>query len=389
MLFLTDDWLADVATDYVGKCIIIAVALTLIERSLLDERPAFWIVAGRRGGGKTTTLKMLIQAVTGIAASAAAWSSDDEERRKAVFSYFLAGIPYILWDNIPRGLQIACPHIERSCTTAIYTDRKLGFSETLATSASTIHLFTGNNIAPKGDLASRSLSVWLDADVLNPENRTFKHPDPVRWTDDNRARILAALYTLLLGNPTLDEPRDAQMKTRFKMWWRVVGSAVEHASGSCAANPGVEWEHLEKDELKAKAKPMAVAFENIFASQEEEEEEGETLGHALSIMRKYLLAVTMSFTSRDVVEFLNKEDHPVGNRADVASLRLFFYPPGTSGAAAEKNTIAYKLRSHVGDTVLYEGEPITLKKRDKKSHKSGAEFYVSTSTKGEDGEDKQ
>ena len=40
MDFLCDEWLVDVATDYTGKCTIIAAALTLIERSLLPDRPA-------------------------------------------------------------------------------------------------------------------------------------------------------------------------------------------------------------------------------------------------------------------------------------------------------------------------------------------------------------
>ena len=38
LAFLTDTWLVDVATDFVGKCIFIAAALTLIERSLLPDR---------------------------------------------------------------------------------------------------------------------------------------------------------------------------------------------------------------------------------------------------------------------------------------------------------------------------------------------------------------
>src|SRR5215813_3799075 len=59
MKFLCDDWLCDVATDYTGKCTLIAAALSMIERSLLDQRPVFFITAGRRGGGKTTTLTML------------------------------------------------------------------------------------------------------------------------------------------------------------------------------------------------------------------------------------------------------------------------------------------------------------------------------------------
>jgi hypothetical protein len=190
MRFLTEDWLCDVATDYAGKCTLIAAALTIIERSLLPDRPCFFVTAGRRGGGKTTTLAMLITAVTGVRPCAAAWSTNEEERRKALLSYFLDGAAYILWDNIPRGCQISCPHIEKSSTAAYYSDRKLGVSETVATSASTIHLFTGNNIAPKGDLASRSLQTRLDVKRTDPENRPFRHPDPIGWTINNRAEIL-------------------------------------------------------------------------------------------------------------------------------------------------------------------------------------------------------
>jgi hypothetical protein len=46
--------LADVATTYVGKCVIVAVALTIMERSLLPDRPTCLFDAGRRGSGKGT-----------------------------------------------------------------------------------------------------------------------------------------------------------------------------------------------------------------------------------------------------------------------------------------------------------------------------------------------
>jgi hypothetical protein len=230
MRFLCDDWLCDVAADYTGKCIQIAYALTLIERALLPERPTFSVTAGKSGGGKTTLFKMLIMAVTGQQAAAAAWSTDENERRKALLSYLLAGVPYILWDNIPRGTQISCPHIERSCTAAYYSDRLLGVTETVIAAASAIHSFTGNNTVPVGDLATRDLHTRLTVDRPDPENREFKHPDPIGWTKRNRAEILAALYTILLGNPMLKQPRDAPGRTRFKDWYRLVGSAVEHAA---------------------------------------------------------------------------------------------------------------------------------------------------------------
>jgi hypothetical protein len=299
MQFLCDKWLVDVAADHTGKCTTIAAALTLIERSLLDQRPAFFVTAGRRGNGKTTTLIMLILAVTGLMPAAAAWSSNEEERRKALLAYFMYGLAYILWDNIPRGTQIGCPHIERSCTAAYYADRKLGVSEMVATAASTIHFFTGNNVGVKGDLASRSLHIRLDVDRVDPENRAFKHPDPIGWTENHRAEILAALYTILLGNPTLQQPRNAPMKTRFKIWWRLVGSAVENAA------------QLVGQELD---------FRKLFIEQEEDDEDSATLADVLEVLVKKW---PDQFTASDAVEMVNT---PEPNE-DEQTLREFLLPP--------------------------------------------------------------
>jgi hypothetical protein len=91
MKFLCGEWLVDVTTSAVGKATIIALALTLIERIMLTNRPCFSITAGRRGTGKTTLIMMLIRAVTGVTATAAAWSPNEEERRKAIMSYLVRG----------------------------------------------------------------------------------------------------------------------------------------------------------------------------------------------------------------------------------------------------------------------------------------------------------
>ena len=193
--YLTDVWLCDVAATYAGKCILIAAVLTIIERALLGERPAFFVTAGQRGGGKTTTIQMLFLAATGYRAPAAAWSPQEEERRKCLFSYLAAGVPAVVWDNIPRGSIISCPSIEKSLTAATYSDRVLGQTGTRTVPATTVNFFTGNNIAPRGDLSSRSLQVRLAVDRPDPENRSFTHADPIAWTIAHRGNILRALYT--------------------------------------------------------------------------------------------------------------------------------------------------------------------------------------------------
>jgi hypothetical protein len=370
MQFLTDEWLTDVATDYSGKCALVAAALTLIERSLLDQRPVFFVSAGQRGSGKTTVLTMLIEAIIGIAPAAAAWSSNEEERRKAVFSYFSYGLTYILWDNIPRGTQIGCPHIEKSCTAAYYSDRKLGVSEIQCVAASTIHLFTGNNIAPKGDLASRSLQVRLDVDRVDPENRNFKHPDPIGWTRANRGEILQALYTILLGNPTLDLPRDAPMKTRFKMWYRLVGSAVEYAAKSMA------WIDPDTDHLP----DQVLEFTTLFLDQEADDEDATSLAEVLDALdaimaeRSTALGRTVqAFKAADLVEILNA----MSINANALAVRGFLFPNQPSGAPVTAKAVTKRLKAHVGEPVRSRTRTLLLKSYMDK-HDEVIKFHVAT-----------
>ena len=111
-----------------GKAVIVAAALTMIERSLL--RTAVLLLhrrAARRRQDHGDP--MLIMAVTGHPAGGVGMVVKRGRAAQGADGHFLYGMPYILWDNIPRGSQISCPHIERSCTSAYYSDRKLGVTE--------------------------------------------------------------------------------------------------------------------------------------------------------------------------------------------------------------------------------------------------------------------
>jgi hypothetical protein len=346
MEFLCDEWLCDAKTDFAGKCTVIVAALTMIDRSLLDQRPCFFVTAGRRGGGKTTLLTMLIMAVTGIMPATAAWSSNEEERRKALLAYFLAGVTYILWDNIPRGTQISCPHIEKSCTASYYADRKLGVSEAVCTAAATIHLFNGNNVGPKGDLASRSLNIRIDVDRADPENREFKHPDPIGWTEKNRVEIMAAFYTILLGNPRLKKPQDAPGRTRFKMWWRLVGSAVENA---------------------AKQVGREIDFHKLLIEQEKDDEESASLADVLEILLKRWEG--RKFMASAVAGMINDR-----NRGeDGQTLRDFLMEGADAGHVFTSKVIGRRLFKHV-DGPVYSGER-TIVLRSEVDKSSNARIY--------------
>ena len=224
--FLIDHWLVDVTADYTGKCILVACALTVIERLLLPERPEFFVTAGMRDGGKTTTLNMVSLAVLGQCGRR---PPGRQTRRSDVLAggHCVAGL-----DNITKGTALACPHIEKSLTAETFADRMLGEPRSATPSASTVQAFTGNNYRAEGRFTSRSLQVRLPVSRPDPENRDFVHPDPIGWTLANRGKILAALFTILLGNPRRQQPANERTPapTRFKPWWEMVGSAVEHAA---------------------------------------------------------------------------------------------------------------------------------------------------------------
>ena len=229
LTFLYDEWLVDVALDSVGKAVAIMLAMTLIERTLLPERPAFFITAAQRGGGKTTLANMITLAVLARRASAAGWSHNAEERKKALFSYFRQGVACLVWDNISRGSAISCPHIEAALTATEISDRVLGVSQVETVSSTTVPIFTGNSITARGDLASRSMKLALTVDRPDPENRSFTHADPLAWTEANRGKIVRALYTLLIAG-AVNRPSHQEPKTRFKVWWRIVGWSMEYAA---------------------------------------------------------------------------------------------------------------------------------------------------------------
>jgi hypothetical protein len=214
----------------VGKTVVIMLAMTLIERPVLPERPAFFVTAGQRGGGKTTLINMQTIAALGRRAAAAAWSCNHEERRKSLFAYLRQGVACLVWDNIARGSSISCPNVEAALTAAEISDRILGVSTIDTVPSTTVQIFTGNSIAPRGDMASRTLMMALNVDRPDPENRSFAHADPLAWTQINRPRIVRALYTLLIAG-ALSRPSEQEAKTRFKTWWRLVGWPMEYAAG--------------------------------------------------------------------------------------------------------------------------------------------------------------
>jgi hypothetical protein len=227
--FLLEDFLADTLTDIPGRLIAVGKGLTMIQRNLLPARPGFLNSSPSRGAGKTTLEHLVAMAVFGRMATAAPWSESLEERRKAFMSYLLRGVAAITFDNLPDGLELDCPVLAEILTAYHHTDRILGVSRDATVLATAVLGLNGINIRPRGATASRLLVTQLLSDSPRPENRKVARIDPVGWTLANRAKVLKALYTVLIYG--CQNRLDGEVPlTRFKVWWRLVGWPVELAA---------------------------------------------------------------------------------------------------------------------------------------------------------------
>jgi hypothetical protein len=292
--------LVDVLTDMPGKLVTISVALTKLERLLLEIRPAFLISAGLRGGGKTTLCHMLSMAIHGRMASAASWSTDQEERRKSLFSHFRQGVADLVWDNIANGTEISCPEVEESLTSPTIQDRILGVSQGAIVPTNTVQIFVGNNIKFAGDMASRGAEIRLTTDDPHPEDRAVQHTDPIGWTRDHRVEILKHLYTILTYG-CRNRPAGQVEKTRFRKWWSLVGWPVELAAS------------LIGEELD---------FPAIFKATEAQDTRAAAIVSAIALLRDtFGDGAEAWFRSRDIRVLIDKGEERARERTYAASGR--------------------------------------------------------------------
>jgi hypothetical protein len=257
--------------------------------------------------------------------------------------------------------------------------------KTIATSAATIHFFTGNNIGPRGDLASRSLQTRLEVDRPDPENREFKHSDPIAWTEDHRGQILVALYTVLRGNPRRD-PKNKDLEprqTRFKEWWDLIGSAVEYAAKLAKKQSRRENINClvgDADE------PPPVRFKDLFLTQEEDDEEGASVTDALAVLSKKWpkgeTGLESTFTAADVAKLANTTGEWASetDRMYAETLRDFLFPRITSATqAVTAKATGRRLNRYVGVPVRHNSEVLTLKKSPD-THANALRYYIEART---------
>ena len=121
-------------------------------------------------------------------------------------------------------------------------------------------------------------------------------------------------------------------ETRFKGWWHLVGSAVEHA---------------------AKLNKQAVRFRDLFLSGEAEEEQSSSLATVLDVLRKHW---PESFTASDVATFSGKAlEEAIEFKAALEAAS------GKPLVVLTATTVAWRLKSLADAPVMVDDDLLALR----------------------------
>jgi hypothetical protein len=138
------------------------------------------------------------------------------------------------------------------------------------------------------------------------------------------------------------------------MWWRLVGSAIEHAAS--LANPD-----------------QPVDFQTLFLAQEEDDEDTASLAEVLAILIEHW---PTTFTAADVATLVNEQGNP-----HATTLRDFFYPGHTTGQLATPKSVGKRLKSHMDEPVI-NGKATLILRSTTRAH-AGSYFVHRTHEDGD------
>jgi len=156
--------------------------------------------------------------------------SKEEEWRKRITATLIDARPICVIDNLEATFH--SPTLCALLTSTHWSDRVLGRSENVDLPHNTCWIGTGNNIRLAGDLPRRCFKVRLDANLAKPWQRKpedFKHPHLLKYVQENRGALLAAVYTItrawiIAGRPA---PKNAPAMGSFEDWREVIGGILE------------------------------------------------------------------------------------------------------------------------------------------------------------------
>jgi putative DNA primase/helicase len=176
-----------------SKAVALSMILTPVLRGAMAAVPMHLVIAPQPGSGKSYLADTASMIATGERVAAVAVAPNPEETEKRLIGSALTGFPVIGLDNCRGTLEgdFLCQVTERP----LLQLRALGKSDKIRVTNTFTTFANGNNVAVADDLVRRTICCALDANVENPECRTFRG-DPLAAVRRDRGAYIAACITI-------------------------------------------------------------------------------------------------------------------------------------------------------------------------------------------------
>jgi putative DNA primase/helicase len=206
-----------------SKAVALSMLLTPVLRGAMAAAPMHLVTAPQPGSGKSYMADTASMIATGERIAAVAVAPKPEETEKRLIGSALAGLPVIGLDNCRDTLEgdFLCQVTERP----LLQLRPLGTSDKIRVANTFTTFANGNNVAVADDLVRRTICCELDANVENPECRTFKG-DPLAAVHRARGSYVSACLSIALAYIAAGKPNRLPPLPSYEGWSDTVRSPL-------------------------------------------------------------------------------------------------------------------------------------------------------------------
>lgn len=212
--------------------LLVAALLTTLQRQMIDEAPGFLYVAAQQATGKTACQFMPLVLANGSEPTPMSWPYRPEEAEKAAFASLMAGSNYMCIDNVPDGSTLRLGNLATALTSSKWKGRVLGLSEERTVSCAVPWSFSGNNVEPDADAASRLIVVRLTSDREDASQMERPHKDHLSYLLSIRDEVLRLAIGIVAGYVAAGRPEQGGPRGRFAQWLEQVRDPLRWAGGA-------------------------------------------------------------------------------------------------------------------------------------------------------------
>ncbi len=202
--------------------------LPLVRHLVSGPTPLHLVEAPSEGTGKSLLADVVSVVATGRRSQPTPLPLREEELRKKLTAVLLGAPNLVLFDNVNHAIDSAS--LAAILASVRWNDRLLGQSKQLSMPNRAIWIATANNPCLSREIARRTVRIRLDAGVEQPWLRDeFRHADLIGWLKSERARVIAALLTLIRGWLANGRVEGTVRLGSFESWSSVVGGVLASA----------------------------------------------------------------------------------------------------------------------------------------------------------------